>query len=98
MHWQELPVHVGDMQERDVAEGRRVVELSGRLRVALPRTQAGARRGGERKQAEEAAAAQLLVDGRSGIEQQRDKILDLRRRQRARGAEARHLRAEVVRL
>src|ERR687884_1492473 len=37
-------------------------------------------------------------DGRGGVEQQRDQVLDLLRRERAGRPEARHLRADVVRL
>src|SRR5438477_269482 len=80
------------------SERRKLIELIGRLRLALPGTWAGARRRRECEEPEEFAALQLLVDRRGGVEQKRHEILDLLRRQRSRGAEARHLRAQVVRL
>src|SRR5436190_17592599 len=61
------------------------------LRVAPPaRATARTRRNARR--------CKLLVDRRGRVEQQADEVLDLLRRQRAGGAKARHLRAEVVSL
>ena len=51
-------MHVSDMQQRDVAEGRCFVEPLGRLGVARGRPECGARRGGESEQLEEFAPAQ----------------------------------------
>jgi len=58
IHRQELRMDVGDMQERDVAEGRCFVEPLGRLGVARGRPECGARRGGEGEQLDEFAPAQ----------------------------------------
>ena len=44
---QELRVHIGDVQQRNVAEGRELIELIRRLRVARSRPQRGSRGGGE---------------------------------------------------
>src|SRR2546425_12516153 len=46
IHRQQLPVDIGEMQQRDIAERRYVVELGRGLRLARPRPQAGARPGG----------------------------------------------------
>ena len=43
----ELRMHIGDVQQGHVAEGRELIELIGRLRVARSRPQRGARGGGE---------------------------------------------------
>ena len=40
-------MHIGDVQERDVAEGGQIVELGGRLGVGCARPQARPRRRGE---------------------------------------------------
>src|SRR2546422_10673734 len=46
IHRQQLSVDIREMQQRDIAERRYVVELGRGLRLARPRPQAGARRGG----------------------------------------------------
>src|SRR6185503_20486657 len=58
MHGQELRVHVGDVQQAQVAEGGQVIELARGLRLARARTQGGARGGREREQPDELAAPQ----------------------------------------
>jgi hypothetical protein len=42
MDRQELGVHIGDVEQGDVAEGRQVIELGGRLRLACAGSQARA--------------------------------------------------------
>src|SRR5687767_3459916 len=74
---QELRVDVGNVQQRNVAEGRDPIQLVGRLRLARSRPQACSRRGGEGEKLEKFAALQLPVYGRRGIEQQSDEVLDL---------------------
>ena len=54
----ELRMHIGDMQQGHVAEGRELIELIGRLRVARSRPQRGARGGGESQEPEEGAPLQ----------------------------------------
>src|SRR2546428_3387749 len=80
------------MQQRDIAESRRIV----RLRLARARTQPGECT--EDQRLEELPALHLLVDRRGGIEKQSDEILDLLLGEGARVSEPRHLRAQVVRL
>src|SRR5207237_9307524 len=58
MKRQKLRVHIGDVQERDVAEARQVVELGGRLCLAQARPERGAGRRSAGEQAEELAPAQ----------------------------------------
>src|SRR2546422_10644044 len=58
IHRQQLPVDIGEMQQRDIAERRYVVELGRGLRLARSRPQAGARRGGQGEEPEKFAAPQ----------------------------------------
>src|SRR3989454_4700013 len=58
IHRQQLPVDIGEMQQRDVAERRYVVELGSGLRLARSRPQAGARRGGQGEEPEKFATLQ----------------------------------------
>src|SRR3989442_6068859 len=58
IHRQQLPVDIGEMQQRDIAERRYVVELGRGLRLARPRPQAGARRGGQGEEPEKIATPQ----------------------------------------
>jgi hypothetical protein len=58
MHRQELRVHIGDMQQRDVAEGGELIELIRRLRVARSRPQRCSRGGGESQEPQEGAPLQ----------------------------------------
>src|SRR5688572_30085838 len=53
MDRQELRVHVGDVQQAGVAEGRGFVELVGGLRLREPGPQRGAGRSGARERSEE---------------------------------------------
>ncbi len=65
VHRQELRVRVGDVQQRDVAERRHVVQLGGGLREARARAQRGARQGGDAKQLQEFSAAQRPILSRA---------------------------------
>jgi hypothetical protein len=58
MDRQELRMHVGDVQQREIAERRQVVERGSFLRDAGFGPQPRARRGGEREQLQEVAALQ----------------------------------------
>src|SRR2546422_11547314 len=58
IHRQQLPVDIGEMQQRDIAERRYVVELGRGLRLARPGPQAGARRGGQGEEPEKFATPQ----------------------------------------
>jgi hypothetical protein len=51
-------MHVGDVQERDVAERRRVVKLAGRLSIRKARPQRRAGGAGKREEAEKFAPLQ----------------------------------------
>src|SRR5712692_1525107 len=93
---EQLAVGVREVQQRNVAERRHVVELVGGLGRACAGSQACTRGGRERKQLEEFAPLQLPVHRGSRIEQQRDEILDLLWGERPRVAEPRHLRAQAI--
>ncbi len=58
---QQLRMRVGDVQQRNVAEGRQLVELVGGLGRAGARAQARARGGGEGEQAQEFASLHGLA-------------------------------------
>src|SRR5467141_2195244 len=67
IHRQQLPVDIREMQQRDIAERRYVVELGRGLRLARPGPQAGARRGGQGQEPEEFAPLQnYWFTGESG--------------------------------
>ena len=58
IHRQQLSVDIGEMQQRDIAERRHVVELGSGLRLARRGPQAGARRGGQGEEPEKFATPQ----------------------------------------
>ena len=72
-------MRVGDVQQREVAERRNVVQLARGLRAACSRPQACPRRGGEGEEAKEFSALQLPVYRGRRVEQEPDKVLDLLR-------------------
>ena len=58
IHRQQLPVYIREMQQRDIAERRYVVELGSGLRLACPGPQAGTRGGGQGEEPEKFATLQ----------------------------------------
>src|SRR2546428_13504681 len=58
IHRQQLPVDIGEMQQRNIAARRYVVELGRGLRLARSRPQAGPRRRGQGKEPEKIAEPQ----------------------------------------
>ena len=69
VHWQQLRVRIGHVQQRNIAERRQIVELAGSLRRGCTRAQACPRRRGEGQEPEKLAS---LHGGYSMIARRRD--------------------------